>query len=165
MDLEALNKVSRDEALTAIRPCLDINRWVEGIVDGRPYSDVEGLIEQGRAVAKPLTQTEIDTALAHHPRIGERAAGNNAEARMSTSEQAGLGAGPSELEQALVQGNRDYEEKFGRVFLIRAAGRDRVEILSELHSRMGNDDAEELKVIAEQLRQIAVLRLKSIISS
>ena len=43
----------------------------------------------------------------------------------------------------LVDGNRAYEERFDRVFLIRAAGRDADEILAELERRLGNDDATE----------------------
>lgn len=165
MNLEQFNSADRAAAICAVRPCMDIQRWIEGVVDTRPYASAEALLQQARNVAEPLQTAEIDAALAHHPRIGERATGDNAEAHMSVAEQAGLGDSSAELEQALEQGNRDYEQKFDRVFLIRAAGRDRAEILSELRRRMDNDEAQELAVIADQLRQIAVLRLENIISS
>ena len=44
---------------------------------------------------------------------------------------------------ALAEGNREYEKRFDRVFLIRAAGRSSAEILAELHRRLGNDDETE----------------------
>lgn len=165
MKLEQFNTADRDRAVASIRPCMDIQRWIDGVVDARPYAGSDALLEQARTVAQPLHKEEIDAALAHHPRIGERAAGGGTEASMSASEQAGLGNSSAELEQALVQGNSDYEKKFDRVFLIRAAGRNRADILSELRRRMDNDEAQELAIIADQLRQIAILRLENVIGS
>ncbi len=60
-------------------------------------------------------------------------------------------------------GNRAYEERFDRVFLIRAAGRDASEILSELERRLGNDDDTERDETLTQLRQIALLRLEQVV--
>ena len=60
----------------------------------------------------------------------------------------------------MLAGNRAYEERFDRVFLIRAAGRGAGEILAELERRLGNDDATERAETLEQLRQIALLRLE-----
>lgn len=162
MRVEAFNTASRDHAIAAIKPCLDIARWIEAIVDARPYDSVDDVLQRARICAEPFTQAEIDGALTHHPRIGERARGSGAEAKFSTTEQAGLGASNQEIEQALRQGNLDYEDQFGRVFLIRAAGRDRAEILAELHRRMHNDTATELREIAVQLREIALGRLRSV---
>jgi 2-oxo-4-hydroxy-4-carboxy-5-ureidoimidazoline decarboxylase len=52
-----------------------------------------------------------------------------------------------------------YEEKFGRVFLIRAAGRDGPQILAALTERLLNDPEVEARVVRDQLAQIAQLRL------
>jgi 2-oxo-4-hydroxy-4-carboxy-5-ureidoimidazoline decarboxylase len=163
MHIEAFNATPRDDAIAAIRPCLDIARWIDAIVDARPYADIDAVLDCARGAAEPFTQAEIDAALAHHPRIGERARGSGAEARFSTAEQAGLGGSSHDIEAALRQGNIDYENRFGRVFLIRAAGRDRAEILAELRRRMANDDAAELREIAGQLREIALGRLRAIL--
>ena len=64
-----------------------------------------------------------------------------------------------ELAARLAAGNAAYEKRFGRIFLIRAAGRTRAEILAELERRMTLDDAEELRVVARQLGENADLRL------
>jgi 2-oxo-4-hydroxy-4-carboxy-5-ureidoimidazoline decarboxylase len=66
--------------------------------------------------------------------------------------------------RALAEGNRAYEEKFGQVFLIRAAGRSREEILAALNTRLTHTPDEELAIIGQQLREIAVLRLEGLIS-
>lgn len=83
---------------------------------------------------------------------------------MSRSEQAGVDPADTASVEALAQGNRDYEEKFGRVFLIRAAGRTAPEILQSLKERLENAPAEEDIIVAQQLREIAVLRLEGLIT-
>ncbi|HEX9227960.1 MAG TPA: 2-oxo-4-hydroxy-4-carboxy-5-ureidoimidazoline decarboxylase [Arthrobacter sp.] len=162
MHLDQFNAASRTDAAAALRPCLDIQRWIDDLADARPYSGLEALLEAGRAAADPFTPAEIEAALAHHPRIGERARGNSTEARLSQSEQAGLGESGAAVAEALAEGNRAYEEKFGQVFLIRAAGRSREEILAALTTRLGHTPAEEQAIIGEQLREIALLRLEGL---
>jgi OHCU decarboxylase len=79
---------------------------------------------------------------------------------MSRAEQAGVDPNDAAIAAALAEGNRAYEQRFGRVFLIRAAGRSAQEILDTLTQRLGNTPAEEQLVVAGPLREIAVLRLK-----
>ena len=163
MHLEQFNAASRTEAVGALRPCLDIQRWIDELADARPYADLDTLLEAGRRAADPFTPAEIEAALAHHPRIGERAQGSSTEARLSQSEQAGLGEADAAVAEALAEGNRIYDEKFGQVFLIRAAGRSREEILAALNTRLGHTPEEEQAIIGQQLREIAVLRLEGLI--
>lgn len=165
MKLEQFNDAARPEAVASLRPCLNIERWIGEVADARPYPDLGALLDAGRRAADPFTAAELAAALAHHPRIGERAAGDSTEARLSTAEQAGLGVQNAAVVEALADGNRAYEEKFGRVFLIRAAGRSREEILAALHARLGHTPEQEERIIGEQLREIAVLRLEGLISA
>ena len=83
---------------------------------------------------------------------------------MSRSEQAGVDPGNQAVVTALAEGNRAYEEKFGRVFLIRAAGRSADEMLAALRERLGHTPEQEEPIVAEQLREIAVLRLEQSLS-
>lgn len=164
MDLNEFNQLSVDDARTALRPCLDVDRWIDGVVAPRPFPDVESAVGAARASAHPLTDDEIDQAMSHHPRIGEKAKGSGAEAAHSSREQAGLGSLEGDVQERLVAGNAAYEERFDRVFLIRAAGRDPEEILAELERRMANTDTDELAEVGEQLIQIAALRLEGILA-
>lgn len=117
------------------------------------------------ATAAPgWTEAELDRALHHHPRIGERAAGASPEADMSRREQSGVDTSADTAAQ-LLAGNREYEDKFGRVFLIRAAGRSAEEILTSLRLRLKNTPDQELHVVAEQLREIALIRLEGLLQS
>ena len=165
MGLDSFNALDRDAARAALRPCVDIDRWIDAVVDGRPYADVEEALSAARLAADPWTEPEIDGALAHHPRIGERAAGAGTEATLSRSEQAGVDITDDAMQGALVAGNLAYEDRFGRVFLIRAAGRSSREILDALNARLLHSPDEEIAVVAQQLREIAVLRLEGVMNS
>jgi len=164
MELAEFNSVDRAEAIRILTPCLDISRWVEAIADARPFTTVDDLLGQARNAAEPFTAAEVESAMAHHPRIGERPKAQTTEAAMSRSEQAGVDPGDTAITAALAEGNRAYEEKFGRVFLIRAAGRSAREMLTALQERITHTPEEEDTIVAGQLREIALLRLTGLIS-
>lgn len=164
MKLKAFNEAGPAEAAATLRPCLDVERWVADVVSRRPYPSIDELIAAGESSAYPLTEAEVDSALAHHPRIGEGATGDSREADLSRTEQPDLDHG-DHVRQRLRAGNRQYEDRFGRVFLIRAAGRDAEEILTALEQRLTHDPDTEITVVADELRQIAILRLKGAIAS
>lgn len=165
MTLDDFNRLDAAAARALVRPCLDVERWIGAVVERRPYASVAELLAFAGAAAAPLTIAEIDGALAHHPRIGERPSGAGADASLSRSEQAGISATGDDVSAALAAGNRAYEHRFSRVFLIRAAGRSAPEILTALNERLTHTEEEEIPVIADQLRQIALLRLEGIIRS
>lgn len=147
------------ERLTA---ALGVARWVDEVAASGPYPTVEAIVEAGDGAAAALTDAELDEAVSHHPRIGERASGDGTSVRLSAEEQGGLGAAAEGVDAAIARGNEVYEQRFGRVFLIRAAGRSRQEILDELQRRLKNEPETEAAEAKEQLRQIAALRLGSL---
>jgi 2-oxo-4-hydroxy-4-carboxy-5-ureidoimidazoline decarboxylase len=140
--------VTREQLLT----CLSVPRWADDVLSGEPYADRAALLAAADVAARSLSDAELEEALSAHPRIGERGGAQ------SQREQAGVD--PSER---LVAGNAAYEERFGRVFLIRAAGRDAEEILAELERRLGNTDEAERAETIDNLRQIALLRLEGLV--
>jgi 2-oxo-4-hydroxy-4-carboxy-5-ureidoimidazoline decarboxylase len=141
---------------------LGVARWVDEVAAQAPFADAEALVAAGRAAATPLTDAELDEAVAHHPRIGEQAEGLGSSFRLSTGEQSGLGRADEGVDAAIARGNKVYEERFGRVFLIRAAGRSRPEVADELQRRLTNAPDEEAEEAKEQLRQIMELRLRTL---
>jgi 2-oxo-4-hydroxy-4-carboxy-5-ureidoimidazoline decarboxylase len=165
MQLAVFNEVPRAEAAAVLRPCADVPRWVSEITDARPFASNEALLAFAGRAAHPFTPEEVQAALAHHPRIGERPTAETTEASMSRSEQAGVDPADAGTARALAEGNRAYEEKFGRVFLIRAAGRTAPEMLAALRERLEHSPEEEQAVVAQQLREIALLRLEGVISA
>ncbi|WP_258803712.1 2-oxo-4-hydroxy-4-carboxy-5-ureidoimidazoline decarboxylase [Pseudarthrobacter sp. NS4] len=164
MKLAEFNTADPARAADTLRPCIDVTRWVDTVTAARPFATKEALLAFAAEAANPFTPAEVEAAMAHHPRIGERPTAGTTEASMSRSEQAGVDPADAAVAEALARGNRDYEEKFGRVFLIRAAGRTAPEILQSLNERLTNTPAQEDTIVAQQLREIAVLRLEGLIS-
>ncbi len=165
MTLDEFNRWSPDEARDALLACAHVDRWAEEVAAGRPYATVEDAVEAALTTAGPWTDDEVDSALARHPRIGERAEGEAADASMSRSEQAGVDTSDDDVTRRLAEGNRAYEQRFGHVFLVRAAGRSADEILEQLTERLGNDAETERANAARNLREIAALRLKGMLTA
>jgi|SRR5690625_347277 len=163
MKLSDFNSLDDESAVEFMLACAHVHRWAQEIVAGRPYGSVDELVKAAEVSANPWNDEEIDMALARHPRIGERARGEDADAKMSRAEQARLGI-DDDIQHRLDAGNAAYEEKFGFVFLIRAAGRSAEEILQALEERMSNPAEKERRIAAQQLREIAALRLKGMVS-
>ncbi|TFC07074.1 2-oxo-4-hydroxy-4-carboxy-5-ureidoimidazoline decarboxylase [Cryobacterium adonitolivorans] len=148
-----------DDLRTALLACLAVPRWADEVTGQAPFASAAALIDAARAAATPLPRSEIDQAMAEHPRIGEKPRGTSQAAGFSRAEQASEDADDADLAAAIADGNRVYEERFDRVFLIRAAGRSRREILAELERRLTLDDATEAAIVGSELRDIALLRL------
>lgn len=163
MQLSDFNELDHSEAVDLLLSCAHVERWAQDIASARPFATLDALVEATQEFANPWTEEEIDSALHRHPRIGERAKGEDADAKMSRAEQARLGI-TDDVQRRLDAGNAAYEDKFGFVFLIRAAGRSSEEILDALDERMNNTAETERHIAADQLRQIAALRLEGMIS-
>lgn len=162
MRIEDFNAMPAERAAAALRACAAIDSWVHVLAAGRPYDDASQLLAAARAQAATWTPAEVDAALADHPRIGERPAGTGASAAASAREQAGLDPADTELAAALRAGNDAYEEKFGRIYLVRAQGRTGRELLALLRQRLENDPESEYDATVQQLQEIAVLRLEGL---
>ncbi|HWM60113.1 MAG TPA: 2-oxo-4-hydroxy-4-carboxy-5-ureidoimidazoline decarboxylase [Pseudonocardia sp.] len=162
VSVDGFNALPEAEASRRLLTCLAVPRWATEVAEGRPYPDAAALFARAEQAASELSDAELHAALDRHPRIGERAgAGHDAE--FSAREQGNVDHGDDAVITALATGNRAYEERFDRVFLIRAAGRSSAEILAELRRRLGNDDTTERSETVAQLREIALLRLEQLL--
>ncbi|MFP5021674.1 2-oxo-4-hydroxy-4-carboxy-5-ureidoimidazoline decarboxylase [Pseudonocardia phyllosphaerae] len=181
--LDRFNAATAAELDELLRACVSSPAWAERILAGRPYGSIDDLVAAGEKAVRDLDTGEVDAALAGHPRIGERterssfSADEQAGVRRSSGQacvdggSSGQGSpgsdspGPGDDTAArLADGNARYEDRFGYVFLIRAAGRDAEEILAELERRLGNDPAAERAEAAGQLAEITALRLRRVVT-
>jgi 2-oxo-4-hydroxy-4-carboxy-5-ureidoimidazoline decarboxylase len=156
--IEATDSTLRE----GLRASLAVERWVSEVASRAPFANLDSLLAVASEAATPLAPAEIDEAIAHHPRIGEQPIGAGTSQEFSRAEQAAADADDAELSHAIAAGNAAYENRFGRVFIIRAAGRSRADILAELTRRLGLDHDAELAIVGEQLREIALLRLEKL---
>lgn len=159
MELAEFNDLDAETARGLVHVWAAVPRWVNAVVDGRPYTSVAALEAAAVDHAAGWGAPELEQALSQHPRIGERREGADAEAAASRREQAAMADAEPDVTAAIAAGNEEYEKRFGRVFLIRAAGRTPAQMLAELQRRLGNDPDTEVREACGQLTEIAVLRL------
>ena len=163
-----LRALSVDEARAALLSCCGSIRWVEEMLAARPYAGDEGLFEVAEAAWEGLDEADWLEAFASHPRIGggrHGSAGSPASIRSaawSRQEQTGASDAAEETLRSLAQGNQEYEDRFGHVFLICATGRSALEMLEALRRRMANDPETELRVAASEQAKITRLRLEKL---
>ena len=158
--LRWFNELKKKEAIGALLLVCHSRKWATQVAAGRPYDDVDSLLVAADKIWMALSPEDWLEALDAHPRIGERG-GKSAE--FSKQEQAGVGDAGQDVQAAIAAGNAEYEERFGHVFLISAAGRSAEEILAALTSRLGNDPDTELRVAAEEHRRITRLRIERLL--
>lgn len=163
MNIEQFNALPVDEALAAVAPCVAINAWQQQLVAARPFDSSEQALTVAEQLSRHWQLPELMEALSAHPRIGEHAQGEQAHHQASRSEQASVLSADDTVKQAMAAGNRAYEARFGRIFLIRAKGRSPQEILACLQQRLKNSDNEELPETLQQLREITLLRLQEVL--
>jgi len=165
MHVDDFNGLDPAAAAQTVAVWAAVPGWVDAVVAARPYATVDALAAYAGELASVWSRADLDAALAHHPRIGAKVTGAGAEADASRSEQASMAAAADDVAGAIAAGNAAYEQRFGRVFLIRAAGRTPEEMLSELRRRLENDDTAEAREATAQLAEIALLRLRTTIDA
>jgi 2-oxo-4-hydroxy-4-carboxy-5-ureidoimidazoline decarboxylase len=157
------NGLPQKEAAREILPCCGSENWAAGMASKRPMQDELSLLETSDAIWRGLGESDWLEAFRSHPRIGESRIEANSVAQSwawSEQEQQQAAAADEAMKLALKWGNREYEQKFGRIFIVCATGKSAGEILEILRRRLHNDGATELQQAAEEQRQIMRSRLK-----
>jgi OHCU decarboxylase len=157
------NGLPLEIAAEEILPCCCSKAWALAMANRRPILDESALLSACDEVWKNLPESDWLEAFRSHPRIGDSHAPASATAQSaawSGEEQRKAGTAGDDIKAALRAGNRVYEQRFNRTFIVCATGKSAPDILEILRRRLENDDATELREAAGQQRQIAHLRLK-----
>ncbi len=150
-----------EAAIDAIRPCNGSRAWATALAERRPFAETQELFAAADQIWRTLRASEWKEAFDSHPRIAEKHAANASAQSLqwSRGEQSAATA-DAVIQARLREGNRAYEARFGRVFIVCATGKSSAEILELLQQRMNNDPQVELLEAAEQQRRITQLRLR-----
>jgi len=140
---------------TELLACCGSPAWASRMEQSQPFAGVDEMLAAADRIWRELSPEDWRQAFAAHPRIGER----TSDARAS-KEQSGVEGAQAEILAKLAAGNRAYEERFGFIYIVCASGKSAAEMLAILESRLGNDAETEVRVAAEQQRQITRLRLE-----
>ena len=159
--LEDWNRMEQETATKVILPCNGSRAWAIGVVNRYPFDTPEQLFAAADEVWRGLPEVAWKQAFDSHPRIGEKHAKAVTAQSVAWSEgEQAKAAADDATAAALAQGNKDYEAKIGRIFIVCATGKSAAEIFTILQQRLFNDPVAELHEAAEQQRQITQLRLR-----
>jgi OHCU decarboxylase len=131
-----------------------------------PFSSSNQLYKLADRVWWSLDRDDWLEAFASHPRIGETKAAltTSAEAQhWAAQEQSGARNAGEETMRSLAELNRDYERKFGYIYIVCATGKTSEEMLAFLRERLLNDAETELRIAAREQSRITKLRLGKLI--
>lgn len=131
-----------------------------------PFPSLQALLSTAREIW--WTQVPVQgwlEAFAAHPRIGDV---DNLRQRFgsfadhSRSEQGASGATEQQI-QELAHWNREYEARFGHIFIICATGKPALVMLESIKRRYHNAPSEELQTAAAEQMKITELRLRKLV--
>ena len=128
------------------------------MIAARPFDSWNALVRDAEAIWHSLTPDDWREAFAAHPRIGERSA-----SAWARQEQSGAAAAASDIRDALAEANREYEARFGHIYIVCATGRTADEMLAMAWQRLENSPQHELHVAAEEQMKITKLRLMKLV--
>jgi 2-oxo-4-hydroxy-4-carboxy-5-ureidoimidazoline decarboxylase len=156
------NALDADAAAREILPCCGSHAWAVKLAAQRPIATPNELFAASDRIWSALPEPAWREAFNSHPRIGQQHARAATAQSLSWSSAEQRTAMPQDdaVKLALAEANRQYEERFGRIFIVCASGKSAAEILAILTTRMQNSAADELLEAAEQQRQITQLRLR-----
>ena len=163
MDIADLNDLPADEARHAFLGCCASTAWSKRMADRRPFTDPDELLAAARTEWQALGPTDQSEAFAAHPRIGETAIGNDRHSTWSRREQSGAADAGEGLAEQLADCNRQYERRFGRVYLVFAAGKSASEMLALCQERLDNDVDTEYRIASAEQEKITDLRLRRLV--
>ncbi len=161
-----IDQMKPDQARGLFAQCCGSSKWVNEMTARRPMRKFDNVLKAADEAADTLDTQDWLEAFAHHPRIGESAASapvKGVVAELAANEQSAVGAADNDLKAALMNANQEHERKFGYFYIVCATGKSAEEMLEIARKRLGNDIDKELRVSADEQRQITRLRLEKLI--
>ncbi|MBL7738841.1 MAG: 2-oxo-4-hydroxy-4-carboxy-5-ureidoimidazoline decarboxylase [Chitinophagaceae bacterium] len=166
MTLHELNTLPKDHLAEELTRCCGSQAWVKRMLPFFPADDLVELLEDAEEQWWKCSEEDWKEAFAHHPKIGDIDSLKKkfaATAQWASGEQSGMNIASQQTIELLAEGNRQYEEKFGYIFIVCATGRSADEMLAILESRLPNDPGDEIEIAADEQSKITRLRLEKLL--
>ncbi|MBI5597475.1 MAG: decarboxylase [Elusimicrobia bacterium] len=151
MTLTELNALSIIESRARFELCCGAQRWIDGMLMRRPFTDEADLLAAGQDIWRVLDPKDWREAIGHHPHV--------AQAALLGARWPGVAAGGLARLQGL---SDDYFARFGFAFLLADPQADPV---GALESRLANDAEKELRVAADELSKMTAAKLADILKA
>jgi len=166
--LAQLNQMPHEEAVAAFSQCNTSTNWSQKMAESRPFKTKQDLLSTADKIWSDASEEDLLEAFSGHPEIGDvstlREKYRHTE-KLASHEQSAVNAASENTLHSLAQGNKDYKDKFGFIFIVCATGKSADEMLKLLQQRLPNSRATELKNAAEEQRKITHIRLHKLLEN
>ena len=166
MTLYELNILPQPQLKEELLKCCGSATWVKMMMAYFPADDLVEILEDAEEMWYACSKEDWKEAFTHHPKIGDVESLTKkfaSTAEWASGEQSGVNVASKETIEALAEGNRLYEEKFGYIFIVCATGKSAEEMLDLLQSRLRNSPNEEIQIAADEQNMITKLRLEKLL--
>jgi OHCU decarboxylase len=160
-----LNGLSANDGEAEFLKCCGSTQWARAMTKARPFKALDDVLVEADQIWWSLSEADWLEAFRAHPKIGEKkaATAQSAEAqKWSAQEQSGVTQAPASTINELAERNRDYEDRFGFIFIVCASGKSSEEMLAIINERIRNDAETELRAAAVEQSKITRLRLEKL---
>ena len=153
-------------AKNLLTECCGASRWVSEMMARRPFRSRAVVLSTADEIWRSLDSGDWREAFSHHPRIGEGksvAPQSERGSAWAAGEQSGVEGADDDLRADLAAANREYEQRFGYIFIVFATGKSAEEMLALARERLRNDPDVELRAAAAEQLKITRLRLEKLL--
>ena len=168
MKLEEFNKQDENVIRSELFKCCGSQRWVNMMMRHFPFVSKEDLHSKASEVwYEQCTKEDWLEAFSHHPKIGDTKSLQEKFASTKDwagAEQAGVQQAAVNTIEELAKGNKEYEDKFGFIFIVCATGKSAGEMLELLKQRLSNNYEDEIKIAMEEQNKITHIRFEKLLS-
>ncbi|MEM6302822.1 MAG: 2-oxo-4-hydroxy-4-carboxy-5-ureidoimidazoline decarboxylase [Pseudomonadota bacterium] len=161
-----INGLNEADARTALEHCCVSRKWISAMLDQRPFGSEQALRQVSDRAWSECAEGDWLEAFEGHPRIGDiqsLKAKYADTSSLAAAEQAGMQSADDSIIERLALGNKQYEDRFGFMFIVCATGKSALEMSELLEARLTNERAQELSIAAEEQRKITQLRLENLL--
>ena len=168
MTWHELNILSKEQLKQELLKCCGSSAWVNKMLPFFPADDLVELLEDAEEQWYLCSQEDWKEAFAQHPKIGDVDSLKKkfaSTAKWAAEEQGNINTASQQTIEALAEGNRLYEKKFGYIFIVCATGKSVEEMLVMLQTRLQNNPEVEIEVAADEQNKITKLRLEKMLDT
>ena len=165
MDLTRLNRLSPSEACDEFLKCCGSREWAQRMAGSRPFESLEQLHSRASEIWWTLDRIDWLEAFRSHPKIGGSKAAEKVSEQSrawSGEEQSGVKSASDQVLSELASLNKQYDEKFGFIFIVCASGKTSAEMLAILRARLTNEAETEMRIAASEQEKITKIRLRKL---
>ncbi|HEX7846500.1 MAG TPA: 2-oxo-4-hydroxy-4-carboxy-5-ureidoimidazoline decarboxylase [Chitinophagaceae bacterium] len=166
MTLHDFNILPKDKLVEELTKCCGSSAWVQKMLPFVPAEDLVELLEDAEEQWWLCSEADWKEAFTHHPKIGDIDSLKKkfaSTANWASNEQGAVNTASESTLKALAEGNKQYEEKFGYIFIVCATGKSAEEMLGMLQSRLQNNTTEEIRIAADEQSKITKLRIEKLL--